>query len=505
MEINLIQRRLEITDYTDLRNAMILSYPDLGSQIWKESTINRLIDLFPEGQLCIELNGKLVGVGLSIIVDYDQYADNHTYDEITANCSFTTHTIKGDYLYCIEIFVHPEQRGMRLGRRIYEARKELCENMNLKGMVAGGRLPNYADYADTLKPKNYIEKVKNREIYDPVLSFQLANGFHVLKIIKGYLPGDSSSLEYASLIEWKNVYYEKPTKGRKAKTEVRIGLVQWQMRQLNDLDHLYEYMEFFIDSLSGYKSDFILFPELFNAPLMASCNHLEEIQAIRELAKMTQQIFEKCCEYAVAYNINIITGSMPFQEGDKLLNVGFLCRRDGTWERYEKIHITPSEISCWNITGGDRVRVFDTDAGKIGVLICYDSEFPELSRILADQGMQILFVPFLTDTQNGFSRVMRCTQARAIENECYVATAGCIGNLPKVRNMDIQYAQSAVYTPCDFPFPFDGIKAQTTPNTEMTLVVDVDLNLLKELHHKGSVRILKDRRKDLYEINYKGG
>src|SRR5690606_31185864 len=103
----------------------------------------------------------------------------------------------------------------------------------------------------------------------------------------------------------------------------------------------------------------------------------------------------------------------------------------------------------------------------------------ELGRLLADEGMDILFVPFLTDTQSGYTRVRHCAQARAIENECYVAIAGCVGNLPKVRNMDIQYAQSAVFTPADFSFPIDGIVAEATPNTEMTVIVDVDLSLLK--------------------------
>jgi predicted amidohydrolase len=150
--------------------------------------------------------------------------------------------------------------------------------------------------------------------------------------------------------------------------------------------------------------------------------------------------------------------------------------------------------------GGDKVQVFDTDCGKVGILICYDVEFPELSRIYADQGMQILFVPFLTDTQNGYTRVRHCAQARAIENECYVAIAGCVGNLPKVNNMDIQFAQSAVFTPSDFAFPTNAIKAEATPNTEMVLVVDVDLHLLDELHHYGTEKDLKDRRTDLYQV-----
>jgi len=149
---------------------------------------------------------------------------------------------------------------------------------------------------------------------------------------------------------------------------------------------------------------------------------------------------------------------------------------------------------------GRQLKVFDTDCGKIGILICYDVEFPELSRLLADEGMDILFVPFLTDTQNGYSRVRYCAQARAIENECYVAIAGCVGNLPKVHNMDIQYAQSMVFTPCDFAFPANGIKAEATPNNEMILIVDLDIDLLRELNQFGSVRNLKDRRKDIYEL-----
>ena len=161
---------------------------------------------------------------------------------------------------------------------------------------------------------------------------------------------------------------------------------------------------------------------------------------------------------------------MPEIVDNKLYNVGYLCRRDGTTERFEKLHITPDEAKVWGMVGGSQLKTFDTDCGRIGVLICYDVEFPELSRIMADEGMDILFVPFLTDTQNGFSRVRHCAQARAIENECYVAIAGSVGNLPNVENMDIQYAQSMVFTPCDFAFPTNGIKAEATPNTEMILI-----------------------------------
>ncbi len=233
---------------------------------------------------------------------------------------------------------------------------------------------------------------------------------------------------------------------------------------------------------------------------MAEFNHLSEAEAIRELVKYTPVLKEKFSEWSIEYNANIITGSFPNLQNGKLYNIGYLCHRNGNVEQYEKIHITPSERESWGLVGGDKFKTYQTDSGKIGILICYDVEFPELARILSDDGMDILFVPFLTDTQNAYNRVRQCAQARAIENECFVAIAGSVGNLPKVHNMDIQYAQSAVFTPSDFAFPTNGVKSEATPNTEMTLVVDVDLSLLKELNHNGSVTNLKDRRLDLYSL-----
>jgi predicted amidohydrolase/GNAT superfamily N-acetyltransferase len=495
-------RHLQFEDFIHLKVAMLKAYPGVENPAWDDDSIERLLTVFPEGQLCVVVNGEAVGAALSLVINYADFGDDHTYEEVTGGESFSTHNRNGDVLYGIDVFIHPDFRGLRLGRRLYDARKELCEQLNLRAIIAGGRIPNYNKYAAELTPKEYIQKVKDREVFDPVLSFQLANDFHVRKILRKYLPGDKPSKEYATLLEWNNIYYEPNRKLlRTQKSRVRIGLVQWQMRLFSGLGALLEQVEYFIDAVSDYQSDFILFPEFFNAPLMASYNHLGEAKAIRELATYTEKLRDKFVEFAVSYNVNIIGGSMPsVDEEGKLRNISYLCRRDGTWEYYYKIHITPSESDAWGMVGGNSLRVFDTDCGKVGILICYDVEFPELARIYAEQGIQLLFVPFLTDTQNGYNRVRKCAEARAVENECYVAMAGCVGNLPRVNNMDINYAKSAIFTPSDFAFPTDGVKAEATPNTEMTVIADVDLELLKELHTYGSVRNLKDRRSDLYKV-----
>ncbi|WP_458700388.1 GNAT family N-acetyltransferase [Sulfurospirillum sp. 1307] len=492
---------LKVSDYKELKQVMSLVYENLPEAYWEEHHIKTLINKFPEGQVVIKVNGKIAGCALSLIVDYDKFTDKHTYQEITQNFTFNSHTSEGDILYGIDVFVEPSFRGMRIGRRLYDYRKELCEKLNLKGIIFGGRIPNYHKYEKKLSPKEYIEKVKRKEINDPVLNFQISNDFQPIKILKGYLEGDEESGEYAVLLIWNNIYYEKPNKKATTKKKVvRLGLVQWQMRPYKKLENLIQQAEYFIDTLSTYRSDFALFPEFFNAPLMAENNHLSEPDAIRELAKHTEDIVKKFSEFAISYNINIISGSMPEIKDGHLYNVGYLCKRDGTIERYEKIHVTPDESKVWGMQGGKDLKTFDTDCGKIGVLICYDSEFPELSRLLAQEGMDILFIPFLTDTQNGYSRVRNCSQARAIENECYVAIAGSVGNLPNVHNMDMQFAQSVVFTPCDFAFPTNGIKAEATPNTEMVLIADVDIDLLRELNEFGSVKNLQDRRTDLYEL-----
>jgi len=498
----IVIRNLKPSDFEDVRLIMDDVYQKMGGT-WGSNEFLRLLSLFPEGQLCIEDNGKVVAAALTLIIDYSNLEHDHSYEDIVSDGKFESHDTEGDYLYGIDMFVHREYRGMRLGRRLYDARKELCEQLNLKGIIIGGRIPGYSKYSEEITPNQYIQKVKTREIVDKVLTFQLANDFHTKRAIRNYNKEDKASKSHAVFMVWDNIFYQSTKKhvwGRKS--NARLGMVQWQMRQFQSREEFLHQIEFFVDTVSGYDADIILFPEFFNVPLLAQYQQEDPPQAMRLLAGLTDDLRDSILQMAVRYNINIIAGSLPRVVDEKLYNVSFLCRRDGSWDAQYKLHITPDEAEYWGVTGGQELKVFDTDIGKIGILVCYDVEFPELCRILADKGVKILFVPFWTDMKNGYLRIKRCAQARAIENECYVAITGSVGNLPKVENMDIQYSQSAIFTPSDFAFPHDAIAAESTPNTEMTLIADVDLDLLKELRKHGSVRNLDSRRKDLYNIQW---
>lgn len=496
-------RNLEKQDYPQLKILMDQIYQDIGGS-WPEHTIFKLIDDLPEGQICVVDHEQIIGVALSVQVDYQQFSNPHTYDDLISKRETILNNPNGDALYGLDVLIHPDYRGYRLGRRLYEARKELCRQHNLRAILAGGRIPNYHEHADEMSPAEYFEAVKSKRIYDPILTFQLSNDFQVTRLLKQYLPEDEKSQGYATLLEWRNIFYEPETTVIETrKTQVRIGAIQWQMREVHSVEECLNQVEYFIDALSNYKSDIALFPEFFNAALMGlSPDHRNQTEAIRFLAGFTEKFKTEMSQMAVSYNINVITGSMPLLEGDTLYNVTYLCRRDGTMEIQRKLHVTPHERRDWVIEGGDHLQVFDTDAGRIGILICYDVEFPELSRLLAAQDMDILFVPYWTDTKNGYLRVRSCAQARAIENECYVVICGSCGNLPQVENLDVQYSQAAVFSPSDFSYPHDAVMAETTANTEMIMFSDLDLDKLKLTRSEGSVNNLKDRRTDLYEVSW---
>ena len=483
------------------------SYEDLPT--YTPGQIRGQINNFGDGCFVALLDGVVVGYCATMRISGAVALRPHSWREITGGGTGSRHNPLGEWLYGYEMCVDPAARGARIGRRLYEERRALAERLELAGIVFGGRMPNLAKHRRRIaSPKDYLDQVEAGKIHDPVIRFQLANGFEVGGVLEEYLPADAKSLGNAALMVWRNPYYDRdqPKAFRlpRGVESVRLAACQFQARAVADFDEFMRNVEYFVDIAADYQADFILFPELFTLQLLSfEPNPLSPAEAIGKLSTYTPAIRSALSEMAIRLNINIIGGSHPTLTGDgDIHNVAFVCLRDGSVHEQEKIHPTPNERYWWNIQGGDTIDVIQTDRGPIGVLICYDSEFPELARKLADEGARIIFTPFCTDSRQGYLRVRYCSQARAIENQCFMVLAGNVGNLPNVDNMDIQYAQSCILTPCDFPFARDGIAAEATENVETLTITDVNLADLSWARAEGTVRNLADRRFDLYDIKW---
>ncbi|MFC7364380.1 MULTISPECIES: bifunctional GNAT family N-acetyltransferase/carbon-nitrogen hydrolase family protein [Bhargavaea] len=502
-EKSMVIREMTHDDIDSILRMQDACFP--GMDPWDREHLESHLNIFPEGQFVAELDGEIIGSCSSLIINFDEYDDRHTWDDVTDEGYITNHNPDGYNLYGIEVMVHPDYRRMRVGQRLYEARKDLARTLNLKSIVIGGRIPNYYKYEHEMTPREYVDAVSRHKIYDPVLSFQLLNDFMLMRVNPDYLPDDTASRKYATLMEWNNIDY-KPQSKRHFKTSypVRICVVQYQMRQISSFEDLAGQVEYFVDVASDAYSDFVVFPEIFTTQLMSFLDEPIPSIAVRKMTDYTEQYIELFSDLAVRYNVNIIGGShFVKEEDDEIYNIAYLFRRDGSIEKQYKIHITPNERKWWGISAGDAVRVFDTDCGKIAIQICYDIEFPELARIATDMGANIIFTPFNTEDRQGYLRVRYCAQARAVENQVYTVISGTVGNLPQTENMDIQYAQSAIFAPSDFEFARDGIVGETNANVEMALIGDVDLEILRRQRQDGTVKQLKDRRHDVYRVEYR--
>jgi predicted amidohydrolase/GNAT superfamily N-acetyltransferase len=475
------------------------AYPVMAGDnvVWGESHLLSHLRVFPPGQLVAEAKGKILGAVSSLIVNLGSDSlRHHTWAGITDSGYFTSHDPQGDTLYGADVYVHPEARGLGLGHALYEARRELCRRLNLRRILAGGRLWNYAEHAEEMSPQEYAQRVAAGEFRDLVLSFQLREGFQLRGVMPNYLR-DAKSHNHGSLIEWLNPDYKPLASGPR---KVRVACVQYQMRKVGSFAEFARQVSYFVDVAADYQSDFVLLPELFSVQLLSRLDAVSPQEGMQKLAEYTPRFKKLMSELARKYGLTLIAGSHPVRVGKKLLNIAHVCLPDGSMVDQPKLHITPNERKWWGLSGGQTLGVVETPKAKIGVLICYDVEFPEAVRHLADEGAEILFVPFCTDNRQGYLRVRYCAQARAIENQIYVALAGNVGNLPDVANMDVQYGQAAVFTPSDFAFARDGIAAEADSNEETVLVCDLDLDSLRAARSSGTVTPRLDRRPDLFQF-----
>jgi len=208
---NVIVRATKPGDVDALLALQERVYPTIAP--WRQDQLALQLEVFPEGQLVAEVDQQIVGCASSLVILWDEWADEHTWHDITAAGTFSTHTPDGFTLYGAEVFVDPALRGQRIGYNLYEGRRQLCRRLNLHRIIACGRLPGYGAVAHEMSVELYAKKVLWGDLTDPVLSFQLREGFRFCGIMSDYLPDDIDSCGQASLIAWVNPDYDsrRPT------------------------------------------------------------------------------------------------------------------------------------------------------------------------------------------------------------------------------------------------------------------------------------------------------
>lgn len=194
--------------FTRLEELQRIVYPTLGAQeLMRAEHFASQYAIFAEGQIVVLDGDRVIGQGSGFFINFDFEHPAHTFAEICDNFYFRTHDPAGAYYYGADISVHPDYHGRGIGKLIYQARMELVRRYNRHGIVAGGLLPGYARYKETLSIQTYVDRVVTGELKDPTLTFQLKQGFVVRGLLENYIV-DSASDNWATLILWENSDFE---------------------------------------------------------------------------------------------------------------------------------------------------------------------------------------------------------------------------------------------------------------------------------------------------------
>jgi len=276
---------------------------------------------------------------------------------------------------------------------------------------------------------------------------------------------------------------------------LRVASVQYWIRPIESFDRFAEQVTGLVWTAQDYRTQLLVFPEYFTVQLMTLGNLSKPIyEQARDLARRKEAFLELMSGLAREAGLYIVAGTLPVMDDgdDRVFNQSFFFAPSGEYAWQGKLHMTRWEKEEWRISPRERLKVFETDFGRLAIAICYDVEFPEIARAAAREDCNVLVAPSCTDERQGYLRVRYCAQARAIENQMYVVLSSTVGSIPRVPAVSLNYGQSAILTPSDFAFARDGILAEGNANQEMMVIGDLNLETIRESRERGTVLPLRD-------------
>jgi predicted amidohydrolase len=279
---------------------------------------------------------------------------------------------------------------------------------------------------------------------------------------------------------------------------IRVASLQYFIRPVTTFEQFRDQVEALVETAADHSCHLMVFPEYFTAQLLTLGDVKRPIEVqIRDLAGQVPRFIDVMSGLSKKHGIYIVGGTIPYLDPDseRIYNHSYLFSPSGEHGVQGKMHMTRWEVAEWRISARNKLRVFETDLGRLAIAICYDVEFPEIARAAARLDAHILAVPSCTEDRLGFLRVRYCAHARAIENHMYVIHSGTVGSLPMVPAVHLNWGQAGILTPSDYPFARDGILAEGLPNQESMIIGDLDMDAIRESRTFGAVLPLEDSKR----------
>lgn len=279
---------------------------------------------------------------------------------------------------------------------------------------------------------------------------------------------------------------------------MKVAAVNWKVRPIQSQHEFWEHADELVGAAAQQGAELVVLPEFFVLELL----HLEPGLSENEVPAFISQVFDPTSpehNLAVKHDCEVVLGSYftPLPP-NRFVNTTSLLTRDGEIYFSGKGNLTQYEVHVWDLASHD--RAFAWGQHGISVTVCYDSEFPELGRAVAEAGSLLQCVPAFTEAKHGFGRVRHSCHARAIENQIFVIHSSLIGSLGREPVPDA-VGSSAVIAPCIDPFPPSGVLAETPWNEEGLAIADVDFEALLLAREEGDVRNWHDRQRIRWHVD----
>jgi predicted amidohydrolase len=277
---------------------------------------------------------------------------------------------------------------------------------------------------------------------------------------------------------------------------LRLGLLQYPIERPASVEQWATKLDRWLAEGRAAGAELLVLPEYACVELGPALSGLDTPDEPAELAAMVgaaDAILAAMRDAARRHGVWLLPGTLPMRgpEG-RVVNRAPFITPEGALAHQEKMAMTRFEAERWGVSCGAEPAVFDTPWGLIGVSICYDVEFPKHVRAQVEAGAWLILAPSCTDSMHGFNRVRFSAQARALENQCYVAVTPTVGEAPWSAALDRNRGFAAVYGPVDHGFPEDGVLARGPLDMPGWVFCDLDPARIEAVREEGAVRNHRD-------------